>query len=266
MLKSKVKLHLTGFILTCFFLTCHIIFPGCSSVNYQNRHDIEAFNLAQQINNLNKEIKTSKGLGWLKINKENIETVFKIAWITEPPAKIRITLLSDGLPVESIVSNKDSLTLFSHTGKHDLKTYSVKNPSLEDILSIPIHLEDIINLLTGQIPIKNYQYAFFDNNSDNQNYDKKVCKTIILKNSSDRGIQKIFLDADNQIIKYMITDWKIEPVYTIFFLDPVKIDSVTIFSKLLIQDNLDRKVLLEISKFHQNLPVKESYFNLTETR
>ncbi|MCK5311537.1 MAG: hypothetical protein KAJ62_05480, partial [Desulfobacteraceae bacterium] len=144
MLKSRLKLQFIEFIL--IILTCLYFFSGCASIDYKNKHDIRAYNLARQISNYNKEIKTSKGIGWLKIKEASMETEFKIAWVAEPPCKIRITLLSSGFPVETIVSNGESITLFSHTGKHSLKTYNIQNPSLEDIISIPVKIEDIIAL------------------------------------------------------------------------------------------------------------------------
>ena len=265
MLRSKSKLPFSGFIL--IILTCLIFFSGCASIDFKNKHDIKAYNLARQFSNYNKDIKTSKGLGWLKIKETSIETKFKIAWVAEPPCKIRITLLSSGLPVETIVSNGESISLFSHTGKHSLKTYHRKNPSLEDILLIPVKLEDIIHLLSGQIPIKNFEYAFFDSQTGNKiNTNDSPMKIIVLKNKSDKGIQKIYIDSKNQIRKYIITDWKIEPIFKVVFLNPMKINSVIIPSKLIIQDSLNREVSLEISKFYINQPVKKSLFSLTEQR
>ena len=277
MLKSRPRLQFSGFLL--IILTCLIFFSGCASIDYKNKHDDKAYNLARQIRNSNKEIKTSKGLGWLKIketgNTTGMVTDFKIAWVTEPPNKIRMTLLSSGFPVETIVSNGESISLFSHTGKHSLKTYNIKNPSLEDILLIPVKIEDIIILLSGQIPIKDFKYAFFDSQVDNQvdnqtenkiDTNSSSLKTIVLKNKSGNGIQKIYIDSKNQIKKYIITDWKIEPLFEIIFFDPIKINSTIIPSKLIIRDSLNREVSLEISKFYINQPVKKSLFRLTEQR
>ncbi len=260
--KSKPRLLLFCFILICFFA----IFTGCASIDFKNKHDINAYNFAKQISNLNEEIKTAKGLGWLKIKENNGEIVYKIAWISKPPREIRITLLSNGFPVETIVSNEESITLFSHTGEHSLKTYRIKNPSLEKIISIPVKIEDIILLLSGQIPIKDFKYAFFDNQGNQPDNNDNPLKTIVLKNKSDNGIQKIFINSKNQIKKYLVTNWKIEPLYKINFSNFIEIDSVIIPSKLLIQDNLNREVSFEISKFYKNLPVKKSMFRLTKKR
>ena len=130
-------------------------------------------------------------------------------------------------------------------------------------------IKDIIALLSGQIPIKDFNYAFFDEQATDQNdqinIDNSV-KLITLKNKSDKGIQKIYINSKNQIKKYMITDWKIKPLYEVIFVDYIELDSLTIPSKLIIQDNLNREVTLEIFKFYKNLPVKKSTFSLTEQR
>ncbi len=261
MSKSNLKLTLLSALFTVFF--CLSFFTGCASLNFKAMHNIKVYDLAKQISNTNKEIKTSKGLGWLKITENHTEIVFKIAWITEPPDKIRATLISGGLPVETIASNGEKIAFFSHTGKHKLKTYNIKNPSLEDIILIPVRIRDIIALLSGQIPIKDFKYAFIDNQI---NQIDNSLETIILKNSADKGIQKLYLDSEKQVKKYMLTDWKADPLYNIVFLDSIKIDSLTIPSKILIQDNLNRKVTLEISKFHKNLSLKKSLFTLTDKR
>ncbi len=263
MLKSKSKLRFSCFFL--FSIACLIFAQACASIDYKGKHDTKAFNLAKSISNINKDIATSKGVGWLSIQDPDMRpgmvTDFKFAWVTEPPDKIRITLISSGFPVETIVSNGKKITLFSHTGKHPLKTYNINNPSLKDVLSIPVRIKDIILLLTGQIPVKKFEYAFFENQTDNDS-----AKTIILKDKSDRGIQKISIDSANQIKKYIITDWKIKPVYKVIFHDFIKINSTIIPSKMLIQDSLNRVVSLKITKFYKNPPVKKALFTLTEQR
>ena len=264
---QRSELKPPSFCSILFVLTCFVFFTGCASIDYKNKHDINASNLARQISNSNKEIKTSKGLGWLKIRENKKQTIYKIAWIAEPPYKIRVTLLANSFPVETIVSNKESITLFSHTGEHSLKTFNVKNPSLEDIIFIPVKIEDIIALLSGHVPIKDFNYAFFDDQTNDQiNNNDNSLKIITLKNKSDNGIQKIYVNSKDQIKKYIITDRKLKPVYEVIFVDSIKIDSSIIPSKLIIQDNLNREVTLEIYKFFKNLPVKKSTFSLTEQR
>jgi len=262
---SKTRFQLFGFKLIILNL-CIVLFTGCAAIDFKNKHDLNAFDTAKQISDINKEIKTAKGLGWLKIEESNIATIFKIAWISMPPHKIRITLISNGFPVETIVSNEENITLFSHTGEHSLKTYSIKNPSLEKIISIPVRIEDIILLLSGQIPIKDFKYAFFDDQGNQLDNKDNPLRTIVLKNNSDNGIQKIFINSKDQIKKYTAANRKIETLYTISFLEFVTSDSVIIPSKMIIKDNLNRKVYFEISKFYKNPPVKKSMFSLTEKR
>lgn len=266
--KSKPRQVFLSFIL--FILIFLFLFTGCASIDFKNKHDSTAYNLAKQISNSNKNIKTAKGLGWLTIKKVGNETsteiVYKIAWVSEPPNKIRMTLLSGGFPVETIVSNGESITLFSHTGGHSLKTFHISNPSLEDIISIPVRIEDIILLLSGQVPIKDFNYAFFDNQDNHFDSNGVALKTIVLKNKSDNGIQKIYINHKNQIKKYLAINWRSEPLYNVTFFNFKTIDSLTMPLKLIIQDNLNREVSFEISKFYKNLPVKKSTFSLTEKR
>jgi outer membrane lipoprotein-sorting protein len=259
--QNKPGKHFSGFNLIIFFILFPLILcSGCAAIDFKGKQDVKAYNLAEQIRNSNKDIKTSKGIGKITIQEtiggKPMATEFKIAWVAEPPSRIRVTLLSSGFPVETIVSNEKSITLFSHTGKHDLKTYNIKNPSLKDILLIPVKVEDVILLLSGQTPIKDFTHAFFENSS----------KTIVLKNKLGNGIQKISINSRNRINKYIVANWKAEHLLEVMFLDSIEIDSAIVPSRLTIQDNLDRKVFLEISKFYINQPVKKSVFSLTEPR
>lgn len=258
MLRNKKNLRL---LFSSITLISYIIFlSGCAAINFKNKHDNLAYDFATEIRKTNSEIKSSKGLGWLKIkarNSENSDTHFKIAWVAEPPDKIRITILSSGFPLETVVYNGAKISIFSHTGKHSLKTYNVKNPSLKEILSIPVNIHDIILLLSGKIPIRDFQYAFFENT---------IKPAIVLKNKLGSGIQKFNVNSKNQITRYISADWEFKPIFEIVFSDYMTIDSAVIPFKMLIKDNLDREVTLEIFKFYINQPVKNSLFTLTEQR
>ncbi len=270
MLKSKSKVQIVYFfLLAAFFL---IFFQSCSSINYQNRHDTQAYILAKKISDFNKKITSSKGIGWLKIkktknniitpeNNQNMARSFRIAWAAQYPDKIRITFLSSGFPVETMISNGQSIKLFSHTGNHSIKTYNIKNPSLKDIFFIPVRVNDIITLLTGQIPVKDFNYAFFD--SKQACNDSKI-RSIILKKTAQNSLQKLFINEQNQIEKYILTDWKIKPVYSINFFNYTQINSASIAKKIIIHDRIGREVSFEISKFYINPPVKTSLFTLTD--
>ncbi len=237
------------------------LFTGCASVDFKGNHDAHAYNLSRKIIDSNRKIRTARGVGWLKISGVNNntikDTIFKIAWITKPPDSIRITLFANGFPVETIASNGEVVSLFSHTGEHDLKTTRSPDTILKHIISMPVKLRDIIMLLSGQVPVKIFESAYFQEGGSD---------VIVLRSRKNNETQKIHIDHKNQITEYMVIDRKKRMVYKITFSDFMELDLLNVPSQIIIQDNLNRKVHLEIVKFYKNLPVKKSVFSLTGKR
>jgi len=140
-----------------------LIFSGCAHRRPDTNPllDKKAVFLANQARSFNQHIITSKGTGWIRIETKTKKDKFKIAWAAASPHKIRITFLLSGHPVETIIATGKKITFLSHTGEHAKYSYNSKDPNMEDYIHIPVKISEIISILLGRLPVKNFEDAWF---------------------------------------------------------------------------------------------------------
>lgn len=245
-----------------YFLLAALVYSGCASIKPQQSYksDKEALETADRLRSFNREITASKGTGLLTIAEKNRQTQYRIAWAAKSPDKARITLISSGIPVETLLFNKSRITLYSHTGRHALKTYNSDNPSLERILFVPVRINDIISVLTGKIPVKPFDTARFENTkSTTEN------RAILLHSRFDKRWQRLVIDSDGRVRQLSLLESRDQPIYGIRFIEFKKLDSNGIFTRLSITDESGESAVFRIHSFQENPDVKDSVFSLTKT-
>lgn len=246
-----------------FFLLAAAVmmYSGCASIKPEQtrKSDREALETAQRLFDFNREIKASKGRGLLTIAAKNRRIQYRIAWAAESPDRARITLISSGIPVETLLFNKSRITLYSHTGQHSLKTYKSDDPSLERILSVPVKMSDIISVLTGKIPVKPYDYAWFKETDS-----KKEPRSILLNVQSEKRMQQLIIDSDGGISEFSLLEGLEQPVYKVGFSGLQKFDSNSIFTRMAIKSESGETAVFRIQAFQKNPEMKDSVFNLTK--
>jgi outer membrane lipoprotein-sorting protein len=124
------------------FLTAPTMLPFKDAP--QNLHDITG---------INKGLETFKGLGTLTLKREHGVEKYRIAWACKSPDKIRLVIIVAGQVVETLVADGESLFLRSETNAHEFIKKNTDNADLERILSIPVKINDIIQILSGRIPV-----------------------------------------------------------------------------------------------------------------
>ncbi|OQY01270.1 MAG: hypothetical protein B6I26_05285 [Desulfobacteraceae bacterium 4572_130] len=237
-----------------FFLL--LLFSGCSSK--KNNKPIFSNNKAllftNKIKNINKNIKTSKGIGWITFSDKGKKEKFRVAWALLNPDKIRMTIMKSGVLIETVIFNGKSILFLSHTGRHPLHKINSNNPFLENILFLPIKIKDIIALLSGQIPLCDFDFAYFLKNND------LINTTLVLRKKLKGDVQKIFMDSNYDIIKLEYLGLIKE--YTIKFFNYKENNSFRIPCKLIIKEKSGKSLELEITKYHTNIVLKKDIFNL----
>ncbi|MCF8045477.1 MAG: DUF4292 domain-containing protein [Desulfarculaceae bacterium] len=244
-----------------FFLLAALVYSGCASIKPQQTYksDKEALETADRLRGFNRKIKASKGTGFLTIEKKNRRVRYRIAWAAKSPDQARITLISSGIPVETLLFNKNRITLYSHTGQHTLKTYKTDNPSLERVLSVPVRINDIISVLTGKIPVKPFDHARFEDNGS-----KKRNRLILLRSRSDNRTQRLVMEPDGRIREYGFLKSPEQLTYRLRFAEFKKFSSCGIFTRLTIANESGESLVFRIHSFQKNPDVKDSVFNLTK--
>ncbi|MCK5347794.1 MAG: hypothetical protein KAJ25_00305, partial [Desulfobacula sp.] len=184
---------------------------------------------------------------------------FRIAWATIFPNKIRITFLLSGLPVETIIATGEKITFLSHTGEHSKYSYNSKDPDMKDYILVPVKLSEMILVLLGRLPVKNFDDAWFSPSDSS-------LSTIILKQNWKGFTQSIHFNDKGKVDGLKTTDLSGKLLYEMTMIKYKTHDFGNIPVKIEIKDKDNRKLTLEITNFLPNPPIKESVFQLTESR
>ena len=241
-------------IIICILL---IFFVACNNYKkiYTSSHALkeifsqnDIIDIIRRIENKNKTLFSFKGIGKIKIaTKSGIKISEKIAWVGLKPDKIYV--VSFGL----------SQLRFSYDGKSfyfvDINNDFFKKQDsniLEKILKIPISITDMVQLLSGNVPIHDFKHALID--KDNNKY------VMLLKNIWGTQIEKIYFDNN------LVNIPKIEIYYPSgsikYYIQFNKIEEVDTYKipKQIIISNDDTVFSLNIEKFWTNPIVSNSQF------
>ncbi len=244
-----------------FFVLLFLVY-GCSYPRPKTDPalDKKALSLALQAKSYNQQVHSSKGLGWAVLQtpeKPGKKEKYKIAWAAQFPNKIRITFLLSGLPVETIISTGQKITFLSHTGQHSLHSYESEDPDMGRYVHVPVKMSQIILMLVGRLPIKDFNDAYFSP-------DSNTLSDIILRKDKETQMQYLQINKVGLPDQISITDFTDEPLYRIMIKHYENFSGLDIPSRIEVQDRLGRKLTVRISSFKANPPLKEGVFLLTD--
>lgn len=245
-----------------FVISVAILGSGCAGLKNKKTpvFDIQALKSAHRIKNINNNIRSFRGIGWLYISgRGQQKEKYRTAFVALVPDKIRLTLMISGLPVETIIADGRKIIFISHTGKHKIYKINDPDPSLARIISIPVKIKDIIALLSGRIPLKDFDYAYY------LKREKSSGGTLMLYKKKGGEIQKIISNSKMRVRKYERFDNKKHLIYSILLDDYENFGQFQIPLNINIMDRSGRKIDLKITGYKANIPVKNSVFTLTES-
>ncbi|MBU8848166.1 MAG: DUF4292 domain-containing protein [Desulfobacterales bacterium] len=237
-----------------------LIVSGCASLRPDTSPilDKKALLLSNQARSNNQHITASKGTGFARLETKTKKTKFKIAWAAVFPNKIRITFLLSGHPVETIIATGEKITFFSHTGAHSKYSYNSKDPDMKDYILVPVKMSEMILVLLGRLPVKNFDDAWFSPSDSS-------LSTITLKQNWKGLTQYIHFNDKAKVEGLKVTDSSKKLLYDMTIINYKAYDFGNIPVKIEIKDKDNRKLTLEITNFLPNPPIKESVFRLTES-
>lgn len=115
--------------------------------------------LIRLLENSNQTLHTCKGIGRLEFTHSGSRQRLRIAWVSQMPDKIRLTVLGlDGRPLVTAVADEIGFTLQDHT------TGSYQKGALEDYrfkaaLHLPLDVSSLTFILAGRLPDLKYDRA-----------------------------------------------------------------------------------------------------------
>ncbi len=242
-----------------FFLFLIFLISGCGPKRPETDpgQDQKAGQTAFALLSRNQEIKTSKGVAWVRLDTDSRKDKFRLAWIVQAPDRARLTLLSSGILYETIIADGTAVRFISHTNEHKPYTTHVSDPDMEKLIHIPIKLSEIILILSGRLPVTEFDDAWFSSDPPDQT-------RISLKKKDSTSLYQLELDSSG-ILRHLTAQKRNQAfLYGIEYRSWEKIQGYNVPTALTIKDRIERTLHLEMSTFQINVSIKEGVFWLTE--
>jgi outer membrane biogenesis lipoprotein LolB len=132
-----------------------------------------------------------KGLGTVRTTaRDGAQQAMRVAWIAEAPDKLRLSVLNiGGLPTATMAADGEHFFLASHAPK---KYYKIRatNPSLKKLIGIDLKAREIIAVLGGRVPIREFDNARLETDAATGR------RVLVLSSRRGRVIEKIYLAED----------------------------------------------------------------------
>jgi hypothetical protein len=148
----------------CFLMACSRL----TALKEMEASQIAAAqNVVDRLQTTNQFLKSFKGTGKISLRQNGVLTLDqRVAWVGAEPVKLSIVLLVSGFPAVRIASDGSWLYYVdSQDPKGSYRKIRTNDPSLERILAIPINASDVIRLLSGRIPLREYDTAILESDT-----------------------------------------------------------------------------------------------------
>lgn len=240
-----------------YFLSIALLFliSGCIHGGFQRQlPDPVVTDLITGIRTSNSELKTFKGIGSVRLNNDGQQSSFRLAWAGEGPDKLRLIVLMSGSPIETFAADGKNIYLKSHTGGHRFIKKKSSNESLEKLISIPVKTEEIIQLLSGKIPLADYTYSRLIKSPDSD------LSIIELSKPFWGVVERIFVNDDKTIAGFEMVNWS-GPVYRVSLSHSKNINGFILPFEMLIESD-DAACKINYSNYFTNPDVEQAIFSL----
>jgi len=215
------------------------------------RHTIEV------LQSKNRNIITFKGTGRVNYSVKNKEPVSSnIAWVAGDQNKLLIVLRGLlGEPLARIATDGEWLYFFSHADNSYYKKRSA-NAGMESFISIPVTSKDIILLLSGRIPVTEFDSAAIVEHDTGP-------AVVVLKKRWLGVVEKIYLNESRQdAVKVELFDSMGEIVYRASFEGENNVNEYRFPSRLLVSNERGDSFAIDLEKCWTDIPVSPSIFVL----
>ena len=265
----------TSSILACligisfFFPACAFFNKGLSKDPFNLKHNgiaqypaAEAETVFETLVRRNQDIKTIKGIGTFYFDHQNERYSSRMAWIglrqDDQNGKIRLEILGPhGQSVASLAANDGTFYFFSHAENRYYKK-ALTDASLVSYLKIPITVNEMVDFLSGRIPIDGYDQIALTENESGEGVILYIFK------KDPKTVLKIYLDTmQGFVYKAEFVRSVSKYSYQIEFVDPKAIDAFEIPFQIKIVDDKGSNFLLKMDRVWANANVDEGIFTLT---
>lgn len=218
---------------------------------------VESRNILSNLALLNKDLKTYKGLGKLKLWTQTKQPVHeRFAWVASKPNSIGIVIMVSGQPILRFSTDgKYIYFLDLNRPKESFKKIRVKKAGLDKLVSIPISVEDIVMLLAGQTPMRQHTHSILVPDKNKNGF------IILLEDKRYRVIEKIFINKSKDKVKNVEIYYPNgELVYRANFEEMLDHNKFTVPSRLSVRNDKGDGFLITVNRFIENAAISTSAF------
>ena len=248
-------------LVAAFFLFSCSRFVGKLPGKALETIDLETQNLILALKEKNSDLKTFKGLGKIKWVDKGKKYRTRIAWIGSTAGELRIEMFgTGGQMLVSIATDGKYFYFFSHSQGRFFKTRSTEK-SLQNIISIPISIHDVMLLLSGRLPFRAYAMATLGDR------DTKSGFVLALKDRRGNIVEKIYLDSEKKIADEIeIYGFRESLKYRARFEKVQTVNGYQVPFRLFILNAGDSIFELDVDKFWTGVSVSPEMFVLKPLR
>jgi hypothetical protein len=242
-----------------------VYFAGCSGLSREKQLPLDAAAKAEaqavlaNLSRHNAGLNNFKGKGKIKVwQKGRLKFREKVYWVGSETSKISIVLLIGGYPAVKMASDGKWFYYYEvGEGKPIYKKIAASDASLKRIISIPIQTDDVLSLIAGRVPIREYHRAILERQ------DAKPGYVLILEKRWWGITEKIYLDQTKtqaQQVEFYSRSGSL--IYRARFDQMQTINGYRVPARLSITNGTDADFELEINAFWTDVAVTPSMFVL----
>lgn len=245
------------YISSCAGLSDKITINIFGPVQTPDSLEPETGRLLSALEDKNRDIKTFKGTGRITLSGKNRELISAdIAWVAEDNNKISLVLRDIlGRPIASLASDGEWIYFVSHADNTFYKKHS-DNAVLEDFISVPVKIKDVILLLSGRVPVYEFDSAAVAGAENGR------C-VLVLKKKWTGIAEKIYFGRDCQdAAEVELFGAAGDLLYRASFEGEKDVKEYKIPSRLVVSNDAGDYLRIDIERFWANVPVSRSAFVL----
>jgi hypothetical protein len=248
---KSVKIRAAAIGLSVAFLlsACSFLTPSKPSP--------QADALLARLIDTNENLLDFKGIGSLKITHAGQVQSARLAFAGSIPARLRLDVMgSPGQHLASLASDgKWFYMLFYQEDRYYKQRLS--DSSLARLVSLPVTVVDILDVLAGRVPIRPHRTADLMDNQGGNGY------ILQLKSRWGNTCQRIFVDGSRQVVKsYEVVNEDGSLAYRVDFIESQVIDGHRVPKRLTIADDKAERLDLRVERFWSNVAIAPSGFVL----
>jgi outer membrane lipoprotein-sorting protein len=237
-------------------LLAALLLPGCSTLSVRKPNP-QADALVNRLAHTNQTLMDFKGIGTLKLTRAGQVQSSRLAFAGSIPARLRLDVMgSPGQHLASLASDGKWFYILLYQEKR-FHRQRISDSSFEHLVSLPVTVVDVLDLLAGRVPIRSYRTADLMDNRKDDGY------VLELRNQWGQPRQRIFVDAGQVTVKgYEVFHDNGSLAYRVELVESQIVDGHQVPKWMVIADDKEERLDLKVEQYWANAAIAPSGFVL----